>query len=72
MLLKGPVRPSGDWLVKVLRFFIAVPAALLYAKDIFRPTAGFAKSSRVIRVTADLRKEIEQWRFLDSWEGCLP
>lgn len=23
-------------------------------------------------MTGALRKEIEHWRFLDSWEGCLP
>ena len=51
---------------------IAVPAALLYAREIFRSTAGFARSSRLARVTGALRKEIEHWHFLDSWVGCLP
>ena len=23
-------------------------------------------------MTGGLRKEVQQWRFLDSWEGCLP
>lgn len=57
---------------KISSFCIAVPAALLYARDIFRSTAGFPRSSRLVRVTGALRKEIEHWRFLDSWEGCLP
>ena len=57
---------------KISSFCIAVPAALLYARDIFRSTAGFTRSSRLVRVTGALRKEIEHWRFLDSWEGCLP
>ena len=57
---------------KIYSFCIAVPAALLYARDIFRSTAGFSKSSRLVGVTGALRKEIEHWRFLDSWKGCLP
>ena len=57
---------------KISSFCIAVPAALLYAREIFRSTAGFARSSRSVRVTGALRKEIEHWRFLDSWKGCLP
>lgn len=51
---------------KIYSFCIAVPAALLYARDIFRSTAGFSKSSCLVRVTGALRKEIEHWRFLDS------
>ena len=57
---------------KVSSFFIAVPVALLYARDIFRSTAGFSKSLRLVRVSGALRKEIEYWRFLDPWKGCLP
>ena len=57
---------------KISSFCIAVPAALLYARDIFRSTAGFSKSSRLVRVTGALRKEIAHWRFPDSWKGCLP
>ena len=44
---------------KISSFCFAVPAALLYARDIFRSTAGFSKSSRLVRVTGALRKEIE-------------
>lgn len=44
---------------KIYSFCIAVPAALLYARDIFRCTAGFSKSSRLVGVTGALRKEIE-------------
>ena len=45
---------------------------MLYAGDIFRSTAVFNRSSRSVLVTGALRKEIEHWRFLGSWEGCLP
>ena len=57
---------------KISSFCIAVPAALLYARDIFRSTACFSKSSRLVRMSGALRKEIEHWGFLDSWKGCLP
>ena len=57
---------------KISSFCIAVPAARLFAREIYRATAGFLKSSRLIKVAGDLKKEIEYWRFLDSWEGHLP
>jgi len=59
------------WRAKFSSFCIDVPAAQLFAREIYRATAGFLKSSRLIKVTGDLKKEIEYWRFLDSWEGHL-
>jgi len=56
---------------KISSFCIAVPAARLFARETYRATAGFLKSSRLIKVAGDLKKEIEYWRFLDSWEGHL-
>ena len=57
---------------KISSFCITVPAARLFAREIYRATAGFLKSSRLIKVAGDLKKEIEYWHFLDSWEGHLP
>lgn len=51
---------------KISSFCIAVPTAVLYPRDIFRSTAGFAKSSRLVRLTGPLSKETEHWPFLDS------
>lgn len=60
------------WSGKVASFSMAVPAARLYAREVYQACSGRIRSRRDIRVSGDLRKEIEHWRFLDSWEGCLP
>lgn len=57
---------------KIFSFCIAVLAAWLFAREIYCATAGFLKSSCLIKVAGDLKKEIEYWHFLDSWEGHLP
>ena len=28
------------------------------------------KNSRLVPVVGMLKSEVEQWRFLDNWEGC--
>ena len=30
------------------------------------------KSTRPIKISEGLRAELEHWRFLESWDGCLP
>lgn len=51
---------------KISSFCIAVPAALLYAREVFHAASGYEKSSRQIKISGSLKKEIEFWRFLDS------
>ena len=57
---------------KTTSFCIAVPAAQLYCREIFKATAGYKKSARPVKIHSLLREKIEHWRFLDSWEGTLP
>ena len=57
---------------KITSFCIAVPAAQLYCREIFKATAGYKKSARPVKIHSLLREKIEHWRFLDSWEGTLP
>ena len=57
---------------KITSFCIAVPAAQIYCREIFKATAGYTKSARPVKIHSLLREEIEHWRFLDSWEGTLP
>ena len=57
---------------KITSFCIAVPAAQLYCREIFKATAGYKKSARPVKIHSLLCEEIEHWRFLDSWEGTLP
>ena len=57
---------------KITSFCIAVPAAQLYCREIFKATAGYKKSAQPVKIHSLLREEIEHWRFLDSWERTLP
>lgn len=57
---------------KITSFSIAVPSAQLYAREIYRAISGHTKSFRLIKITGTLRKELELWRFLDTWKDCLP
>lgn len=58
---------------KTTSFSIAVPAARLYTRTIYRAIALHSKKPlKPIHITAALRDEIVYWRFLDSWQGHLP
>ena len=57
---------------KVTSFSIALPAAQLYAREIYRAISGHNKSFRLVKITGALREELEQWRFLYTWGDCLP
>ena len=58
---------------KTTSFSIAVPAARLYTRASFPAISSCSKSPhKPIKVSGDLSKEIQYWRFLDNWRGCLP
>ena len=38
----------------------------------YRTFSGYSKSSRPVKITGTLRKELELWRFLHTWRDCLP
>ena len=74
-ILKGrsvSVRTLQHFAGKIASFSIAVPSAQLYAQEIYRAFSGYSKSSRPVKVTGTLRKELEHWPFLDTWRDCLP
>lgn len=54
---------------KCMSLTLVVPAARLYISEISRKLAAGEKNSRLVELTAELRHEIEHWRFLDSWTG---
>ena len=56
---------------KCISFSLMVPAAKLYTRQIARAISQFNTSIKPIPMTGDLRTEIEHWRFIDNWEGCL-
>lgn len=57
---------------KCISLSLMVPAAKLYTRQIARAISQFNSSTKPIPMTGDLRQEIEHWRFIDNWEGCLP
>ena len=56
---------------KVTSFSLAVPAAQLYAREVYRAISLANCSSGPIKVVGDFRSEIAHWRFLDSWSEHL-
>lgn len=58
---------------KTTSFSIAVPAARLYTRTCYRAIGAATKFPlRPIKILGNLRREIEYWRFLDSWTRVLP
>ena len=57
---------------KTTLFSIAVPAARLCAHASFRAILSGFKSPHKPFIVGDLLREIQYWRFLDNWQGCLP
>ena len=58
---------------KTTSFALLVPAAKLYSNSMYQAISQASKScSRQVKLSPTLRKEISHWRFLDSWQGCLP
>ena len=58
---------------KTTSFSIAVPAARLYKRTVFRAIGFHGKRpNRSIRIAGELREEIVYWRNLDKWQGHLP
>ncbi|XP_064641919.1 uncharacterized protein LOC135496488 [Lineus longissimus] len=56
---------------KCVSMLLAVPAAALYTREVNAAISMGLKNSRDVQVSGKLRAEIEHWRFLDSWGGCL-
>ena len=68
--LKTLQRFSG----KVISFSLAIPGSKLYVREVFKAISHHSGSSRpTVKLEANLRAEIQYWRFLDNWkEGLLP
>ena len=57
---------------KCISFMLAVPAAKLFIREVNRAISASVKNSRPVKISNDLRGELSRWKFLDSWEGCVP
>lgn len=57
---------------KCISMALAVPGARLYINEINVAISRAMRSSRPLKVSPALRKELEHWLFLQSWNGFLP
>ena len=66
--LKTLQRFSG----KVISFSLAIPGSKLYVRKVLKAISRHSGSSRpTVKLEANLRAEIEHWRFLDEWKECF-
>ena len=66
--LKTLQRFSG----KVISFSLAIPGSKLYVREVFNAISRHSGSSRpTVKLGANVRAEIEYWRFLDDWKDCF-
>ena len=56
---------------KCISFLLAVPAAKLFIR-VMSSAIAHASASGQVGLSPCLREELSYWRFLDSWEGCVP
>lgn len=57
---------------KCLSMALVVPGARLFTNDINMAISRSTLSSRPVKLEGNLRTELEQWLFLESWDGLLP
>eukprot|EP00794_Sanderia_malayensis_P015556 gene15556-biopygen13268 len=56
---------------KAISFALEVPAARLYIQEVNAAISEGIKASKPVSVAANLREELQYWRFLDTWKGSL-
>ena len=57
---------------KCMSMSLAVPGTRLYVNEINLAVSGATRSSRPVKMSPALKKEIEHWLFLESWDGFFP
>ena len=66
-----PVKSLQKFAGKVISFSLAVPAAKLFCREVNYNIGRGLKSSKPVIMSDALKKELEHWKFLDSWSGFL-
>ena len=56
---------------KCISFSLVVPAAKLFTREMDLAVSRALKSRNLVKITGSLRKELEYWRFFDTWEGHI-
>ncbi len=54
---------------KCMSFCLVYPAAKLYIRNMARAVAATQKCSKFVKISGELREEIEFWGFIDSMQG---
>ena len=57
---------------KCISFSLVVPAAKLFTREMSIAISKAQKTKQLVKIIRPLREEIQFWRFLDTWEGCMP
>ena len=57
---------------KAISFSLAVPAVKLFTREVNHHIGKAFKTSRTVRMTEGLRKELEHWVVLGDWDSFLP
>lgn len=57
---------------KTLSFSLVVPAARLYTSAVYHAISTVHHTSRPQPLQGELLREIQSWRFLDTWSGYMP
>ena len=57
---------------KCVSFSLAVPAALLFTREMNAAIGNALRSSTLITVEGRLREEVAHWLFLQTWDDPLP
>ncbi|KAI8484500.1 hypothetical protein Bbelb_377710 [Branchiostoma belcheri] len=67
-----PVKLLQKLTGKIGSFVLAVPAARLFCREMFSAIVEAEKQGRMVKIEGTVRKVLEYWRFLDTWEGHIP
>ena len=57
---------------KCTSLMVAIPGALLYTREVNNAISRAQKNGKLVDVEGELKEEIEQWCFLEEWEGYAP
>ena len=67
-----PIKSLQKFAGKVVSFSLAIPAAKLFCREVNFHIGKGLRSSKPVRMSKNLKNELEHWTFVDSWEGFLP
>ena len=67
-----PIKSLQKFAGKVVSFSLPIPAAMLFYREVNFHIGKSLRSSKPVRMSKNLKNELEYWNFVDSWEAfCL-